>query len=337
VNLQGKIQLLEEIIAGKVKPEECPIEFRGMSHAALTELRDALVTESREEGPQNSHGKEKAEKERQELVVGGHIQIEMREAMAHHQDFLQNGINGVEELTTFSRMLENDEYWAYLQQKEEERNRVREQHFNGMVGAIETGERSVLDMTPREVELQGEENMFYLQEKEVEVQLRDVPTEKRCEVEKTLREKLEAHSGVQGRGELRDVVADARLFQTDSANLEVHRVANGELLAHVGKRASMEESINEDLLYGDDALGFDDLEAVPGEVKMLAERHSETFKTFSAEAREVEANSEAHDLVKVRKELAERTGSVVEEGKQQSSAMIAQNGEGGRSSQMRSV
>lgn len=170
VDLQGKIELLDDMIAGRIPAEEYPLEFQGMSASALIQLRDLLVEENRDGGiTGEASEKARQEKENYHLHMAGHARIEIEEAMALHHDFIQHGMFEREKLETFGALLDNDAYWRFLQENEEERNKVREQHFQGMMAAIEDGERSVLDMSEREAELQGEGNMYFLIGKEREV------------------------------------------------------------------------------------------------------------------------------------------------------------------------
>lgn len=300
VNVEEKIEILRRMINGDVPPEDYPYEFQGKSLAALQ--GDLANYEMILQATENlgGAGKKEADSKRDAAAhAAGHIQLKLQEAMAMHHGFVEEGIQGRERLESFAALLENDAYWEFLQENETERIRVREQHFNGMMDAIDQGERSVLNMSDREMLLQGEANMHRLRDREIETKGAEVSSELQTEYRNALSASLESHMAHLNFATPESL--EDRLQASEKAD-------QASVALHAKERSTAESRSPQNSAGIEEALAaiseLDSLE-IPEEVKRLAEETPAPFRTFAANVGSYDPGSqEKPKLEEIREELA---------------------------------
>jgi len=161
------------------------------------------------------------------------------------------------------------------------------------------------------LEFQGEGNMHLLIDKEVEVQTKGLPPAEAAEVEKSLREKVEAKTGI--KTESRSVETQSELYKADDARLSAAEKQADETLAAV--ETAEVESVEE---INDHSVSYFDLESleIPEDkdlVQSLVKQNSDTARTLAAGAHEAPSKSEKQNFAEVSKEISERTQGGVEE------------------------
>lgn len=157
MSLEGKIEILREMINGNIPPEDYPLEYQGRSIAALNAELLAVEQILEEFGPNGLGGtKERSERQEYAIHMAGHLQIKHQAAMAQHHSFVSDGFSNREELDYFGSMLKNKEYWGYLQKNDRERAAVSTQLVDA-VAKMEPQERAeYFEANPEAKELHDE-------------------------------------------------------------------------------------------------------------------------------------------------------------------------------------